>query len=70
MNSVLEQIYATVLPSAPYVIAAYALIWVALLGYVAYAIVRLKRIEAQMTVLEETLARCQSGTANGGIEKG
>lgn len=60
MNSVLEQIYATILPSAPYVIAAYALIWAALLAYVVVVTMRLKAVEAQMAVLEETLAQRQT----------
>ena len=56
MNSVLEQIYATILPSAPYVIAAYAIIWFVLLAYVVIITVRLKKTEAQMAVLEEMFA--------------
>lgn len=59
MNSVLAQIYSTILPSAPYVIAAYALIWAALLVYVVYITVHLKKTEAQMAVLEDMLARRQ-----------
>lgn len=65
MNSVLEQIYATILPSAPYVIAAYALIWAALLTYVVIVAVRLKAVEAQMAVLEEALAQRQADQAEG-----
>lgn len=56
MNPILEQIYATILPSAPFVIAAYALVWLALLVYVVFVTVRLKRTEAQVTALEEALA--------------
>ena len=56
MNPILEQIYATILPSAPFVIAAYALIWVALLVYVIFITLRLKKTEAQVAVLEEALA--------------
>lgn len=55
MNPILEEIYSTIIPSAPYLIAAYALLWVALLAYV-FAIQRgMKRAEAQMRVLEEEL---------------
>lgn len=60
MNSILEQIYATILPSAPFVIAAYALVWLALLVYVVFVTVRLKRTEAQVTALEEALAHRQA----------
>lgn len=64
MNPVLQQIYATVVPSAPFVIAAYVLIWVALLAYVVFITVRLKRTEAHMAVLEEALADRRVDTAN------
>ena len=57
MNPVLEQIYATILPSAPYVIAAYALMWLALCAYVVYACVRARRVEAQLAALEGALER-------------
>lgn len=60
MNPILEQIYATILPSAPFVIAAYALVWLALLVYVVFVTVRLKRTEAQVTALEEALAHRQT----------
>ena len=50
MNPVLEQIYATILPSAPYVIAAYAIIWFVLLAYVVIITVRLKTTEARIAV--------------------
>lgn len=57
MNAVLEQIYATILPSAPYVIAAYALMWLALLAYTVFLAVRLSRAEAQMALLAAALDR-------------
>lgn len=56
MNPILEQIYSTILPAAPYVIAAYALIWLALFVYVFIIMRGVKKAEAQMTVLEEELA--------------
>ncbi len=56
MNPILEQIYSTVIPSAPYVIAAYALIWVALLVYLLFIMRGTKKAQAQMTLLEEELA--------------
>ena len=56
MNSVLVEIYSTIAPSAPYIIAAYALLLVALFVY-AFMIMRgMKKAEAQMAVLEEALA--------------
>lgn len=56
MNPILADIYSTVIPAAPYVIAAYALVWVALLVYVLIIMRGTKRAEAQMAVLEEELA--------------
>lgn len=56
MNPVLAEIYSTVIPSAPYIIGAYALIWVALLVYVLMITRGYKKAEAQMAVLEEELA--------------
>lgn len=56
MNPVLAEIYSTVLPSAPYVIGAYALIWLALLVYVAIIVSGMKKTEAQLAVLEEEFA--------------
>ena len=56
MNPILVDIYSTVLPSAPFIIAAYAILWAALLVYVAIVVRGLKKTEAQMAVLEEALA--------------
>ena len=55
MNPILEQIYSTILPAAPYVIAAYALIWLALFVYVFMVVRGLKKTEKQMAVLEEAI---------------
>ena len=55
MNPVLADIYSTILPSAPLVIAAYALLWVALLVFVLAIMRGIKKSEAQVAVLEEAL---------------
>ncbi len=60
MNPILADIYSTILPSAPYVIAAYALLWVALLAYVLVIACGQKRAEAQLMLLEEALADRQA----------
>lgn len=57
MNPVLADIYSTVIPSAPYIIAAYALLWAALLIYVIIVVRGLKKTEKQVAVLEEELAK-------------
>lgn len=61
MNPILSDIYSTVIPSAPFIIAAYALVWVALLVYVLIVIRGLKKTEAQMAVLEEAV-RTKAGS--------
>ena len=60
MNPILSDIYSTVLPSAPFIIGAYAIVWAALLIYVLITMRGLKKTEAQMAVLEETVAKLQS----------
>lgn len=55
MNPILADIYSTVIPSAPFVIAAYVLVWAILLIYVIKVVRGLKRTEEQMAVLEEAV---------------
>ena len=57
MNPILADIYSTVIPSAPFVIAAYALLLAALFVYAFMIMRRLKRTEAQMAVLEDALVK-------------
>ena len=57
MNPILADMYSTVIPSAPFLIAAYALVWAALLIYVIMVVRGLKKTEAQVAVLEEALAK-------------
>ena len=60
MNPILADIYSTILPSAPYIIAAYALLWVALLVYVLMGFRGTKKATAQLTLLEEAVADQQA----------
>ena len=55
MNPILADIYSTVIPSAPFVIAAYVLVWAVLLIYVIKVVKGLKKTEEQMAVLEEAV---------------
>ena len=59
MNPILADIYSTILPSAPYIIAAYALLWVALLVYVLMIFAH-QKATAQLTLLEEAVADKQA----------
>ena len=56
MNPILVDMYSTVAPSMPYIIAAYALVWLVLLVYVCIVVRGLKKTEAQMALLEEAIA--------------
>ncbi|MBE6464849.1 MAG: CcmD family protein [Eggerthellaceae bacterium] len=62
MNPILADIYSTVIPSAPYLIAAYALIWVALLVYVVFVVKGIKKTERQMAALEAAYERDSRAT--------
>ena len=55
MDSVLAEIYSTVLSGAPFVIAAYALLWLVLCVFVVVLLVRFKRVEKEIDVLEDAL---------------
>lgn len=57
MDPVLAEIYVTVLGAAPYVIGAYAMLWVGLGGYVFFVLRRLSGVEREIAVLEESVAR-------------
>ena len=63
MNPIISDIYSTVLPSAPFIIAAYAIVWLALLVYVIIVVRGLKKTEAQMAVLEEALAKREESSS-------
>ncbi len=70
MNSVLQEIYATILPSAPFVIAAYALVWLVLFVYVVYSMTRFKKVESQVGLLEQSLSGMEkTGDATASVLK-
>ena len=56
MDPILQEIYSTVVPSAPFLIAAYALLWAALLVYVVVMQRSLKNSEKRLDLLEAELA--------------
>lgn len=57
MNPILADMYSTVAPSAPFIIAAYAIVWAVLLAYVAMTVRGLKKTEARMALLEEAVRK-------------
>lgn len=62
MDATNIELYRLVIADAPYVIAAYAVLWVALIVYITMVLRRMMRLEKEMAVLEETAAR-RSGSA-------
>ena len=55
MNEILLSVYGAVLPSAPYVIAAYALIWIILFVFVAVIVVGMRKNQRDYEQLERTI---------------
>ena len=60
MNEILATVYSAVLPSAPYVIAAYALAFAALFVFTAIIVKGLKKNEADITHLEYVVDKLDS----------
>jgi CcmD family protein len=57
MDPVLQQIYQLVVPSMPYVLAAYGILWLGLMAYVAVVLSRLGKLEKQLALVEEACAK-------------
>jgi CcmD family protein len=51
------ELYENVLPDAPYVIGAYALLWVALVAYIGVTFRRVTRLEKELEVVEASIER-------------
>ena len=60
MDSILAEIYSTVLTAAPFVIAAYALLFLILLVYVAFILTKLKTTEKKIDALAEHVEELQA----------
>jgi len=54
------ELYTLVLHDAPFVIAAYAILWAALMVYISMVLRRLLKIEKEMSVLQEFVDRRNS----------
>lgn len=57
MDESLKELYSLVAPQAPYVIAAYGILWAALVVYIGFVFRRLMRLERELAVVEESIAR-------------
>ena len=66
MNGTLKEIYSLALSQWPLVAAAYAVIWVGLMTYVAFAWRRVADVEKQVVALEEAIARRNAKTSAAG----
>ena len=59
MDPILEEVYSTIIPSAPYVIGAYALIWAILLAFVIAMLAKTKRTQKDIDALKDAIERRQ-----------
>lgn len=57
MDPVLKEIYSLVMPAAPYVLAAYGILWIGLFGYVTAVLLRIGKLETELRVVEEAVTR-------------
>ena len=60
MDPILAEIYSTVLTAAPFVIAAYALLFLILLVYVAIVMTKIKSTEKKIDALAEHVEELQA----------
>ena len=57
MDSVTKEIFSLVVPSLPYVIGVYAALWAGLMVYVGVTLSRLGRLERQLALVEDAMAK-------------
>jgi hypothetical protein len=57
MDPVLAQIYQLVVPSLPYVIGAYGILWLGLMLYVGVTLNRLGKLEKQLALVEDAFEK-------------
>ena len=55
MDPILEEVYSIVVPSAPYVIAAYVLIWAILFVFIIVMLRRTKKTQKDIDALNEAI---------------
>ena len=57
MDPTNSELYNLALQDLPYLIGGYAVLWVALMGYVTLVLRRIMKLEKQTAVIEESLER-------------
>ena len=63
MDPLLASVYSTILPSAPFVIAAYVAIWIAVMVFVAIIVRGTRKNERDLALLEESIAQLKDANA-------
>jgi CcmD family protein len=61
MDPTNKELYTLVLADAPYVVAAYAVLWVALCVYVTMVLRRIMRLEKEIVLLEDATPGLSAG---------
>ena len=51
------ELYQLVLQDAPFVIAAYGILWLALCGYVTFMLMRMLKMNKEISLLEEAIEK-------------
>ncbi len=57
MDPVTKEIFAQVVPALPYVIGVYAVLWAGLMLYVGVTLRRLGKLEQQLALVEDAMAK-------------
>ncbi|MBS5450418.1 MAG: hypothetical protein KHY83_09305 [Coriobacteriia bacterium] len=57
MDPVLADVYSTALSSAPFVIAAYALIWIILMAFAIAMFIKSRKTQKDIDALKEAIER-------------
>ncbi len=60
MDPTNQELYTLAIQDLPYLIAGYAVLWIALVGYVTIVLRRIMRLEKQTEIIEESLDRRSS----------
>lgn len=57
MNPVLEEVYSTVMPAAPFVVGAYVFIWVILAVFIVIMFLNARKTRQDIDALRDALER-------------
>lgn len=60
MDPILEEVYSTVLSGAPYVIGAYALLWLVLMVFVVAMLLKSRKTRQDIEILQAALERLEA----------